>query len=90
MEGTKVLALKQAILDLPDGDRQELAREILPLLLTTRAGLEEIDKVLQTLSDEDVEALVDRARSRSAHLSETTIAAVIGEALRTVRAQSRS
>ena len=90
MAGDKVKALKQAILDLPDGERQELAQEVLPLLLTTRVGTKGIDRVLQTLSDEEVDALVKRARGRAGDLPEETVAAVIGEALRTVRAQNRS
>jgi len=36
------------------------------------------------------DALVERARRRSQDVPEETVAAVIGEALRAVRAQSRS
>jgi hypothetical protein len=46
--------------------------------------------VLQALSDEEVDTLVERARIRAKDIPEDTIAAVIGEALRAVRAQSRS
>jgi len=71
-------------------ERQQLAEEILPVLLTTRPGLAGIDQALQPLSDEELDALVERARSRGRDLADATAAAVIGEALRAVRAQSRS
>ena len=90
MEETKVKALKQAILDLPEGKRQQLAQELLPLLLATPTALKGIDEALQALSDEEVDALVERARGRTGDLPEETIAPVIGEALRAFRTQSRS
>ncbi len=90
MEETKVKALKQAILDLPEGERQQLAQELLPLLLATPTALRGIDKALQTLSDEDMDALVEHARRRAGDLPEETIVTVIGEALRAFRTQSRS
>lgn len=90
MDDAKVKTLKQAILELPADQQQQLAEELLPVLLTTRAGFKGIDRVLETLSDEEVDALVERARSRSKDLPEETITAVIGEALRAIRAQSRS
>ncbi len=90
MEDVTVEGLKQAILDLPAEQQQQLAEEILPLLLTTRAGVKGIDRVLQALSDEEIDALVERARTRAKDIPEDAIAAVIGEALRAVRAQSRS
>ena len=90
MDDLKVKALKQAILDLPVELQQELAEELLPLLLTTRAGIKGIDEVLQTLSDAELDALVERGRSRAKDLPEETVAAMIGEALGAVRAKSRS
>lgn len=90
MDEAKVRELKQAILDLPESERQQLAEELLPLLLTTRAGLKGIDQVLQTLSDEEIDALVERARERTKDLPDATVVAVISEALRAVRTQSRS
>ena len=90
MDQAKVKALTQEILALPDAERQRLAVEILPVLLTTRAGLAGIDEALQALSDEELDALVERARRRGRDLPDATVAAVIGEALRAVRAQSRS
>lgn len=89
MDQSKVKALTQEILALADAERQQLAEEILPVLLTTRPGLAGIDQALQALSDRELDALVERARHRGRGLPESTVAAVIGEALRAVRAQSR-
>ncbi len=89
MDEARLKALKQEILDLPEGEQQQIAQELLPLLLTTRAGVQSIDRVLQGLSDQELDALVERARRRSQDVPEETVAAVIGEALRAVRAQSR-
>jgi hypothetical protein len=36
----------------------------LTILLTTRAGLEAIDEAVRTLSDPELDAIVERARSR--------------------------
>ena len=47
METARVRSLAREILALPEPERQQLAREALPLLLTTRAGLEEIDAALR-------------------------------------------
>lgn len=48
-------------------------------------GLAGIDQALQALSDQD--ALIERTRSRGPDLPGSTVAVVIGEALRAVRAQ---
>jgi hypothetical protein len=40
MDAGKVRALVKEILALPDAERQELAREVPPTLMSTRAGLE--------------------------------------------------
>ena len=89
MDTTKVKALTQEILALPEGERQQLAQEVLPILLTTRAGLEGIDEALRSLSDQELDAIVERARSRC-DLPETAVAEVIDEALRSARASRRS
>lgn len=89
MDESKVKTLTRQIMALPEAERQQLAREILPLILTTRPGLEGIDQALQALSDEELDALVERARTRR-DLTETSVATVIVEALRAARAQSRS
>lgn len=89
MAASNVRALAEQIRALPDADQQALAQEVLPVLLSTRAGLEAIDRALTTLSDEEIDALIERARAQ-ADIPDTTAAAVIGEAARAVRAQSRS
>jgi hypothetical protein len=90
MGDAKVRLLAEEILALSDGERDELAREVLPLLLSTRPGLQGIDEALRLLPDEDLDTLVERARSRGRDLPEATVAAVIRDALRATRAQSRS
>jgi hypothetical protein len=90
METARVRSLAREILALSDPERQELAREVLPVLLTTRAGFAEIDSALRDLSDDELRALVERARQRASDLSEDEVAAVIAEGLRAARAQGRS
>lgn len=87
MDHSKVRALMQEILALPDAERQQLAEEVLSVLLTTRPGLAGIDQALQALSDQELDALIERTRSRGPDLPGSTVAVVIGEALRAVRAQ---
>ncbi len=89
METARVRSLAREILALPEPERQQLAREVLPLLLTTRAGLEEIAAALRGLSDDELRALVERARRRASDLSEDEVAAIIAEGLRAARAQGR-
>jgi hypothetical protein len=90
VDTTKVKALTQEILALPEGERQQLAQQVLPILLSTRAGLEGIDEALGALSDQELDAIVARARSRRRDLSEAAVAEVIDEALRSARASRRS
>lgn len=90
MGAGKVQSLVTEIEALSEAERQELAHEVLPLLLTTRAGLEEIDRSLETLSDEELDAIIERARQRAGALGDDAVAAIIAEAVRAVRAQSRS
>ena len=82
METAWVRSLARQILALSEPERQELAREVLPVLLTTRAGLAEIDASLRDLSDDELRALVERARQRASDLSEDEVAAIIAEGLR--------
>ena len=49
----------------------------LPLPLTTRAGLEEIDRSLETLSDEELDAVIERARQRAGPQGDEAVAAII-------------
>ena len=87
---TKVQSLIAEIEALSEAERQALAHEVLPLLLTTRAGLEEIDRSLETLSDEALDAVIERARQRAGPLGDEAVAAIIDEALRAARAHGRS
>lgn len=89
METARVRSLAKEIMALSEPERQELAREVVPVLLTTRAGLAEIDASLRDLSDEELRALVERARQRASELSEGEVAAIIAEGLRAARAQGR-
>jgi tRNA(Ser,Leu) C12 N-acetylase TAN1 len=86
----KVQSLIAEIEALSEAQRQELAHEVLPLLLTTRAGLEHIDESLRELSDDELRTLVERARRRASDLSEDEVAAIIAEGLRAARAQGRT
>jgi len=89
VETPKVQSLIAEIQGLSEAERQELAHEVLPLLLTTRAGLEEIDEALRDLPDDQLRALVERARRRASELSEDEVAAIIAEGLRAARAEGR-
>ena len=89
MGTARVQSLTREILALSEPERQELAREVLPVLLTTRAGLAEIDGSLRDLSDDELRALVERARQRASDLSEDEVAAIIAEGLRAARAHGR-
>ena len=90
MDTSRVKAMTQEILALTEGERQQLAVEVLPILLATRAGLEGIDEALRALFDEELDAIVERARSRPRDLTEAGVAEVIDEALRSARASNRS
>jgi hypothetical protein len=90
MGAKKIQSLVTEIEALSEAERQELAHEVLPLLLTTRAGLAEIDRSLEALSDEELDTVIERARQRAGTLGDEGVAAVIAEAVRAVRAQSRS
>ena len=87
---TKVQSLIAEIEALSEAERQALAHEVLPLLLTTRAGLEEIDRSLEGLSDEELDALIERARQRAGTLGDEAVTVIIDEAIRAVRAHGRS
>ena len=87
---TKVQSLIAEIEALSEAERQTLAQGVLPLLLSTRAGLEEIDRSLETLSDEELDTVIERARQRTGTLGDEAVTAIIDEALRAVRTHSRS
>ena len=87
---TKVKHLAQEIRTLTNEERDELATEALPLLLQTKSGLIGIDNTLQTLSDEELIALVEDARIKNRNIPEPTLTMVIGDALRAARSARRS
>jgi hypothetical protein len=89
MDTVRVRSLAREILALSEPERQELAREVLPALLTTRAGLAAIDASLRELSDDELRALVERARQRVSDLSEDEVPAIISEGLWAARADRR-
>jgi len=86
----KVQSLIAEIEALSEAERETLVQEVLPLLLSTRAGLEEIDHSLETLSDEELDTVIERARQRAGTLGDEAVTAIIDEAIRAVRAQGRS
>jgi hypothetical protein len=88
-DSSKVAALKDETLALPEPERQELAREVLPTLLLTPAGLAEIDGALACLSDDELNVLVERVAGGLQTSARKASPTVIAEALRTGRAQSR-
>ena len=90
METPKVQSLIAEIQALSEAERQALAGEVLPLLLATRAGLEEIDRSLAALPDDELDALIDRARERAGALGDDAVTAIIDEAVRAARAHGRS
>jgi len=85
----KVQSLIAEIEALSAAERQTLAQEVLPLLLSTRAGLEEIDHSLATLSDAELDAVIDRARQRAGTLGDEAVTAILDEAIRAARAHGR-
>ena len=87
---TKVQSLIAEIEALSEAERQALAHEVLPLLLSTRAGLEEIDRSLEASSDAELDAVIERARQRVGPLGDAAITVIIDEAIRAGRAQGRS
>ena len=87
---TKVQSLVAEIEALSEAERQTLAQEILPLLLSTRAGLAEIDRSLEVLSDAELDTVIERARQRAGTLGDEAVTAIIDEAIRAAHAHGRS
>ena len=86
---TKVQSLIAEIEALSEAERHALAQEVLPLLLSTRAGLEEIDRSLEALSDQELDAVIERARQQAGRLGDEAVTVIIDEAIRAARAQAR-
>ena len=87
---TRVQSLIAEIEALSEAERQVLAQQILPLLLSTRAGLEEVDRSLEALSNQELDAVIERARQRAGRLGDEAVTIIIDKAIRAARAQGRS
>jgi hypothetical protein len=90
MAEARVQQIAHAIRMLTDVERQELIVEVLPLLLLTRGSVQAVTHALDTLATEDLDALVEHARSRNTTLPETTIATVLRDALHATRTPRRA
>jgi hypothetical protein len=89
MGSTKVKHLAVEILALAEHERQELAEGVLPELVLTRAGLEAIDRLLHSLSDTELGALVEHARRRNRECPDRAVAAVMDGAIQAARRTRR-
>jgi hypothetical protein len=90
MAAAKVQQIAHDIRMLTEDERQELVAEVLPLLLLTHGSLRAVTCALDTLSTEELDALVEHARTRNTALPETTIATVLRDALHTTRTPCRT
>jgi hypothetical protein len=90
MAAVKVQQIAHEIRMLTEDERQELVAEVLPLLLLTQGSLSAITCALDTLSTEDLDALVEHARTRNTALAETTVATVLRDALQATRTSRRA
>jgi hypothetical protein len=90
MAETRVQQIAHDIQMLTEVERQELIAEVLPLLLLTRGSVQAVTRALDTLSTEELDALVEHARTRNTTLPETTLAAVLRDALHTTRTPRRT
>lgn len=75
---------------LTDDERQELVAEVLPLLLFTQGSVPAVIRALDTLSTEELDALIEHARTRNTALPETTIATVLRDAFHATRTPCRA
>ena len=89
METARVRSLAREILALSEPERQELAREVLPVLLNHPRWPRRDRRLAPRLSDNELRALVERARQRASDLSEDEVAAIIAEGLQAARAHGR-
>jgi hypothetical protein len=89
MDTSRVKTLTDEILGLSEPERAELAQAVLPALLTTPGGLAGLDEALGELPDAELAALIERARCRHRDVTDAAVAAIVGEALRAVRAPRR-
>jgi hypothetical protein len=85
MAEARVQQLADEIRMLTGAERQELVAEVLPLLLLTQGSVRAVTYALDTLSTEELDALVEHARTRNSAVPDTTIARVLHDALHAVR-----
>jgi hypothetical protein len=81
MAEARVQQIAYEIRMLTEVERQELVAEVLPLLLLTQGSLQAVTRALDTLSTEELDALVEHARTRNTVLPETTLTTVLRDAL---------
>lgn len=86
MESLTVEQIIQHIQKLPETEKSQLAKQVLPMLLRT----EGIFTYLEKLFGADLDAIVEQVREQNQHLEEEEVAGVISEALQEVRASSRA
>ena len=90
MAEARVQQIARDIRMLTEDERQELVAEVLPLLLFTQGSLQVVTRALDTLSTEELDALVEHARTGNTALPETTIATVLRDALHATRTPRRA
>jgi hypothetical protein len=90
MAEAKVQQIAHAIQMLTAVERQELITEILPLLLLTPGSVQAMPRILDALSTEELDALVEHARMRNTTIAETTLSTVLRDALHTSRTPGRA
>jgi len=83
MAEAKVKQIAHEIQMLTEVERQELVAEILPLLLLTQGSVQVVTRVLDALSTEELDALVEHARIRNTAIPATTLSTVLRDALHT-------
>jgi len=96
MEALTVEQLVQHIQKLPEAEKSQLAKQVLPMLLRSELRsselrrTEEILTYLEKLFDAELDVIVEQVRERNQHFKEEEISNVISEALQEVRASSRA
>ena len=84
METLTVEQLIQHIQKLPEAEKSQLAKQILPTLLRTEGIFPYLEKFFAS----ELDSIVEQIRERNKHFKEEEIAGVISEALQEVRASS--
>ena len=84
MEALTVEQLVQHIQKLPEADKSQLAKQVLPVLLRAEGIFTYFDR----LFDAELDTIAEQVRERNQHFKEEEVADVISEALQEVRASS--